>query len=919
MIQTIIHNWQKFYIVIFTFLLVNIFILNKVEAKIKIILESQNNTKVISKNPPDKNIIKNLRTRLIAQQLTPVPVRILPTPNGTKIPEILNPLNPFQKPDANFDEFYPEQPDTLPEQKNPVLKKKELEIFILNALTNSASRYPWIIDPRDNLSFYSRSFNPFKNTNYTDISIKLSGEDSILDRFTFAHFPKEDQFYWVLSGNRIVIETQGWQSGILYQGESSDFERRQIVRLTQRFWGMQAVLALPENFQELVRGIGANQFSIQSIAAELNNPQGISAPPLLINSTRGGSSDTTAVSSIIPNLTTINPDNPPLILQSFPTNNLQPLLGSVGLDKGTVIPRDILEQAGFVWGNPLTGERTRVQLQTTSIPGIKVGNRDQFDNSNLYDILLDPSITDSQRDLYYLNSLFWFPLGQRQNLLRTTDKRENYNWQRFYVNRPHNRTLLQYDSLVNKVTYTNIYSNPGFSLPFSFNQIAVDEIQTANTTLGMLMGGIFELIDIPQLEQSLREAKERFSRQENFAPFNSKATSEQRRNINQVLNRTLFLANLNSSLEQVSGRLNFPSTITPNSSSIVQIRTGNHRRAVQFIDGKQTWGEGETFISKTDISNNSFGGLRSVNLPIPSAQTSILPNNRSSALQVILTSPDEKLFVQNVNSSDSTTVPMNIRSFDMAFDRIELSQNGRLSTYLQSFTGYLYLPTIETLWAGSSGNWNYGVNSGLWFNLNADTAFGITNNLGISEPTLGVYTNGLLNYISTSLGRNADGKPQATTSHIPALRFHWNSSANYQNPNYLNLSYSFFHQDQNRNNYSLATGVIFFDESRNLTQAGFFQGALQLSTGLEFKTNVEISEDFYYSLEGTQKINSNWYLGAYIQNFRNTNRGIISRVNDFSYGLLIKRDIPGNATFWESRLGMSGDNLEVLFEGGFRF
>nr|MCC5641244.1 hypothetical protein [Nostoc sp. CHAB 5844] len=42
------------------------------------------------------------------------------------------------------------------------------------------------------------------------------------------------------------------------------------------------------------------------------------------------------------------------------------------------------------------------------------------------------------------------------------------------------------------------------------------------------------------------------------------------------------------------------------------------------------------------------------------------------------------------------------------------------------------------------------------------------------------------------------------------------------------------------------------------------------------------------------QVNSNWYFGAYLQNFRDISRGIRSRVNDLSYGLLIKREIPSD-------------------------
>ncbi|MBE9006196.1 hypothetical protein IQ259_14310 [Fortiea sp. LEGE XX443] len=925
MFDQLIRSRQYFKIALFTLFFLNHLILDRVEAQSPQIKELITSSKIANETPEEisTNIFGNdnpdsLKKIFLTQNLNPAPVRILPNSKDTNVPESLNPL---LKPEADSDELDTIKPTTSNEQeKNPSVNRKKLQLFILNSLTNSASKYPWIIDPRYNGNFdSSSSFNPFKNTNYIDFAIKFSAEDPIVERFSFAQFPKEDQFYWLLPGNRIVVETKGWQTGVLYQGESAEFERRQIVRLTQRLWGMQAVSALPQGFQELVGGTGLNQFSIQSIAGELINPEGLPAPPVQINNQAANSSNTTFLTSLIPNISRLNTETPPLILQSFPTNNLQPLLGNVSLRRGSLVPRDNLEQAGFNWGNPLTGETTQFQAPTTSIPGIKVGNREQFGNSDLFNVLLNPAISEAQRNSSYLNSLFWVTLGQRQTTLRTTDKIESQNWQKFYFSRPHNRTLLQYDSLVSKATYTNVYSNPGVSLSFSLDKIDVDEIQSANASLGMLVGGIFELIRPPELEQSLQEAQERFSRQENFAPLNSKATPEQRRNINQTLNRTLFLGNRTSSLEQVSGTFTFPSTITPNSSSVLQIRTGNHRRAVEFIDGQRTWREGETFISRANTSNNSFGRLTSVNVPIPSQQTSILPNNRSSALQVSLISPDGQQYVQNSNSSDTTSVPVNINSFDLAFDNIELSQNGRLTNYLQTFNGYLSLPTVEALWTGSSGNWNYSVNSGIWFNLNADAAFNITNNFGALEPTIGVYTNGLLNYINTHVEVNKAGQTQAINTHIPALRFHWNSGANYQNPAYVNLSYSFFRQDKNRNNYSLSTGILFFDETSSVRQAGFFQGGLQLSNGLEFKTSLEISDDFFYTLEGTQQVNSNWYFGGYLQNFRNINRGIRNRVNDFSYGLLIKREIPGDGIFWESRLGMSGNTFEARFEGGFQF
>ncbi|MDZ8242365.1 MAG: hypothetical protein RMZ69_35390 [Nostoc sp. ChiQUE01a] len=798
--------------------------------------------------------------------------------------------------------------------------------MIFNSLTNSANKYPWIINPTDNFTFSPANFNPLQGENYTDFIVKSARDEPIVNRFTFANFPSEDQLYWLLPGNRIVLETQGWQGGILNQGQSTEIENRQSIRLTQKLWGMQAVSSIPQSFQELTGEIDNNQLSIQSIGAEVINPPGSPTPKITINS-----GDSNSLISNIGTASTYNPkgggslfrfldaDNTPLILQSFPTSNLQPLLEAGNITPGTIIPKETLEKIGFYWGNPLTDQKTRFQPKITSLPGIKIGQGSKFDNSDLLNLLINPFISERQRDLSYLNSLYWVPLGEKKTNIGVSNKQEDYDWQRVYFSRPHNRTLLQYDPVKIEATYTNVFSNPGISLSLSVNELKIDELQTANTTLGTLMGGLFELIHPPHLEQSLQEAKKRLSQQDNFASLNTKSTPEQIRKLNQLLNRTLLLGNRISSLEQVSGTFTFPSKITLNNSSLLQIRTGNHQRVVQFIDGNRTWRQNsETFISKADLSNNSFGPLTFIGVPVPLEQTSIRPKNRSSAAQVTLTNADGKKFVQNWSSADMTQVPMNIRSFGLAFDNIELSQVGQIITQLQAFNGYLSLPTLEFLWAGSSGDWNYSMNSGVWFNLNGDSAFNVTNNnLGLWEPTLGIYVNGGLTYINTHTKFEADGTIQVITSHIPALRFSWNSAANSQNPAYLNLSYFFSHQDKNLN-YSLAPSFIFIENKGNLRPAGFLQGNLLLHTGLEFNSFVEFSDKFFFTLEGIQRINQNWSFGAYVQNFRDINQGIKTRTNDLSYGLLIKHG-SSSGTFWESRLGMSGDNFEVRFEGGWRF
>ncbi|WP_414562497.1 MULTISPECIES: hypothetical protein [unclassified Anabaena] len=878
---------------------------------------------ISSQDTPSKILTEDI---FITQTLTPDTIQIFPNFNKIDIPGILNTPEILES----------EPRDTNEETTNQLLPRQAQEVIILNAITNSVNRYPWIVHPSDNIKF-SSLFNPNHHQNYTDVSFIFATGEPIVNKFNFAHFPNQEQFYWVLSDNRVVIETQGWQSGISYQAQSTEIQRQQSVQLTQRLWGKQAVWAIPQTFEELTGEIDIKKLYIQSIAAEAFNPGEIAAPPIMINSELELNLEKNSASLPINNIINLSSastytsrgggalfenldiENTPLILQAFPTNNLQPLLED-GLFVGSQVSQTTLEKLGISWGNPLNGENSNFQAETTSVPGIKIGQLGKFDNRDLLNILVNPFLSEKERKEYYLNSLYWVSLGQREpRLIRRTERTESYNWHKFEFSRPHNQTLLQYDAAETKVIYTNVFTNLGISLSLSSNSSQIDKLQSANSTLGMLMGGIFKLIEPQPLSQSLTEAKARLERQENFALLNSKATPDQRRQINERLNKTLLLGNRSSGLEQVSGTFTFPSLITPNNSDIFQIRTGNHKRGVQFIHGNSSWNAGNTYITKVRLSDNSFGPLSFTGVPIPIDQTSVSPSNRSSAVQVNLISPNGQQFVQNFNSVDMIAVPVNVRSFDIAFDRLELSQIGQINTHLQSFRGYLYLPTTEALWAGSSGKWNYSVNSGIWFNLNSDSAFHIANNnLGVSEPNIGIYANGLLKFLNTHVEVDARGQTQAITNHIPALRFSWNSAANSSNPDYLNLSYSFSRQDRNLN-YSLTSGVLLINNKRNLRELGFFQGELSLISGLEFSTFMEIKDNFFYSLESIQQLNSYWSIGAYLQNFRTSEQGIKNRVSDLSYGLIIKKNLAGNGGFWESRLGISDNGLEVRFEGGLQF
>ncbi len=877
---------------------------------------------------------EQLKPHIVAQISPPEAIEVIPQNSNIITPEK---LNPSEQPEPNPSQSEQKQPTPPNEQvDDPAQRKKLLDIYILNSVSNSAKRYPWFINPTDNLNFSGEKFNPLLDDIYTDFDLRFAQEQPILNKLTVTNFPRKDQFYWVLPDNRIVVETKGLQAGILYQGESTELENRQKLRLSQALWGMQTVTVLPQRLEDLTGEVDLKNFSIQSTAAELITPEGILAPPITIDN-QANSNSVKPISDLVvtPKIGTgstqssqgggalfqyLDSDNTPQIIQAFPTNNLQSLLEAKGLFTGAFIPKDVLAKTGFFWENLATGEKSRFQPEMTSLPGTKVAQYDKFDNLDLLNILVNPFLSPQERQADYLNSLFWVSLGQRKpEILENAVTQEKYSWHNLYFSNPHNRTLLQHDSKKVEATYYNVFANPGISLSFSFNKGDIDQLQTANATLGLLMGGIFETIQHPELKQSLQEAKAKYKQQDNLASLNSKSTPEQRKKINQRLNRTLFFSNSTSKIEQVSGKYTFPSPITPNNSSVLQIRTGNIRRTVQFIGTESQWTEGDTYISKIRLSNNNFGSLTFIGLPIPLGKTSIQPINHSSAVEIKLISPDGEQFVQNFNSSDLTTIPMNISVFDMASDRIELTQVAQLKNKFHVFQGSLYLPTIEALWTGSSGNWNYGISSGIWLNLNSASAFNVTNNqTGTQETGLGIYINGLLNLISNHVKVNADGKSQSVTSQVPSLQFHWNSASNSLNPSYMNLIYAFSHQNQ-KFNYSLTPGLTFIYDNSNLKKIAFIQGNLGLSTGLQIKGSMEFSKNLFYSVEGLTKLNSNWSMGAYFKNFRSTNQGFSNRVADLSCGFILQKNSSNNSNFWQSSFGISGDSFEVQFKGGLRF
>lgn len=872
---------------------------------------------------PSELIVK--ADQAIAQTINPTPSEIIvPLP---KEPDASQFNQPTQSPEAPK----PEAPK--PEITDPILAKKILDAVISTAIANSSNRYPWLINPSSNLLESTLKFTPAKTENYTDVDAQYRNEQLLIRNFDYAVFPQSDQFYWVLPQNRIAIETRGWQAGIDYQGQETNVEIDQQIKLTQSLWGLQAVWSLPQPFRELYGEVDTNQLTIQTISGEVTNPVGILAPSVILND-RTSSSAAVRFAPRPPRLGTgssnsprggqalfqsLESENAPLILQAFPTNNLQSLLEAEGLFVGANVPQSALNGAGIGWRNPFTGQGKPTAPAITSLPGIKIGQSDKFDNLDLLNILVNPNLSRGDRDRAYLNSLFWISLGQRtpQILQSKIIKNEYSLWHRLLITQPHNRSLLQYATDRPQATYSNVFANPGFSLSFSLREAEVNDLQTLNSSLGLLLGGVFSFIRPQQLTESLEESRDRYDRRESFSTLQSTATRTQRALINQRLNRGLYFANRTSGLSETSGTMTFPSTITPDRAQLFQIRAGNQRRLARFAQVERTWKDGQTFFSRLRLSNKDFGRLSFVGMPVPAQSTGLTPN-RSAAVQVSIQTPDGQTFEQDFSAVDSTVVPLGIRSSDLAFDRIELSQIGRAKTQINRFEGYLYLPTVETLWSASLGNWNYTVNSGLWWNLNGDVAFDVSsNNVGDPEPSVGAYVNALINHTETRVLRGAKGKPQALISEIPSLRLSWSTAANRSNPGYLNLSYTYARQQENVS-YSITPGFFLTYDNDRLAPIGFFQGQLGLPSGFEFRSSLELNSDFFYLFETLQRLSSIWSAGLYVQNYRSSD-SLISRVVDLSYGVILRNQPVNQGLSWRSRLGMSGNEVEVRLEGSYQF
>lgn len=833
-------------------------------------------------------------------------------------------------------------PKTAPGAETIVSPEEAQKNQVFNALSNSSQRYPALVNPYGRSQPRLNWWEQRKKSNAVSFSTSLVGQQLTVKDFSVTSFAPDQQLYWILPGNRIVMETQGWVGDFDYMGRATDTVIEQKFKVTQTLWGMQAAWMLPQPLIDLIDQESAQNTSILSIAGEVNNLDGANVSsialdangflsgqtanrnePIIVRPPRPGEASTYNPEGGGSLFDSLLPINTPKILQAFPTTNLQVLLEGDGLFEGARIDAALLDRAGISFGNPFTGKGFAFNPEITSLPGIKTLQRNQFDNYDFLNVLSNPFISEKQRQLYYLNSLYWVSLGLRKpRILDTAVTKSAQDWYLARLSRPHNRTLLQYEKQPGRATYYNLFINPGVAVAFSQDANEFHQAQSINASLGYLLGGVFAFVHPYRLEKSLWEADLRRKREEPFAPLRTNTTSEQRKQINARINQSLNIAQLSSGLHIVSGSFTYPSPITPTQSHLFQVRTGTHRRFVQLIQADQSVRSSEIYISKLRLSDQTFGPLTTIGLPVPTKLTSI-DKNRTTGVKTIVANDKQTIQFELSDDLNLVAVPVGIRLFDMAFDRIELSQIGYVTTELQSFEGYLQLPAMEAVWQKSHGKFYYAVAAGAWLNFSKNVAPNVLrNDIGTPEPGLGVYANAVMNWANPQVKLNADKKIVAVTNNIATLQLSWNSAQTRNNPAYANFSYVYLHQTPSVN-YTLSAGLFLAANSRaekgekSVMLTHFLTSQFNFASGFNVNASLELSDRGYVTLEAMQTISPRWAVGVYYQNYQ-TRTGLNRRLDGSQAGVILqRRSRKGNT--WQLRIGRQREDWEFQVQGDFRF
>ncbi|MEO0686887.1 MAG: hypothetical protein AAFY76_18040, partial [Cyanobacteria bacterium J06649_11] len=395
----------------------------------------------------------------------------------------------------------------------------------------------------------------------------------------------------------------------------------------------------------------------------------------------------------------------------------------------------------------------------------------------------------------------------------------------------------------------------------------------------------------------------------------------------------------------VSGSWTFSGKSTPKDSQLFQVRTGIYKRGVYFREEElKHQPESPTYFSQLRLSNEDFGPFVFRGERFPIENTSITPKEQAIATQTIVKLPDGRSFITNFNSRDraaTTTVPLiSSKSSDVAFDIIELSKSRVSSAQVNDYIGLLYLPSIEMLMAGSSGNFKYSFSLGGWLNIDPNSAPHVQDSLGSNrnnnitdEFFTGAYTRVGLNWTFQDFMVNSENRIFQVATHVPFLIFDGNSAANQLNPNTLLLGYQF--QLNNRNfNISLTPSISYrpkfinsgsnnqFD-NRSTIAANLFS-SFYTRSGLATDLSLSIADKISFEIEALHKVISkpDWgtlSVGGYYSNFDTLNRGITSTLYKERLGLTLNYLAPKNKTYLKLQVGSSGSQFDTRVQGGFKF
>ncbi|WP_160170640.1 hypothetical protein [Aphanizomenon flos-aquae] len=872
-------------------------------------------------------------------------------------------------------------PDDKPEEK-PALaleqNKQAMRILMRSLLENSASRYPFFVNTSDKLIINPRNFQPSKFTFYANFGFDLDNfdpdnafqkeqfSDPLFKSANISIYPDDEQLYWVLDGNRVVIETQGNHLNFGYQGNSYQQKLRQFAKVSTSFWGLQTAFGLPSVLADLVGDKKKlNDVNITSAAAEIVLPPGVNLPDnasfnlnitrsdgslfqkiILLNDTDKATTDELLGGGTL--FSNLDATNAPKFLQGFPTVNLQPLLNNgVKLEAGSIIPRENLLATGLTLGDFFTGQGYSFKAPITSLPGIKTLQVNQMDNNDLLAVLSNPFLTKEQKDFHYLNSLMWYNFGPQSPEVTTYSilSPKTQAWYRYTLSWSHNRTLLEYDPEKIRLNYLNVFANPGLSVTTAQWE-DTDLNQTTNASLGLILGSVFSAINPGNLDATINEAKEQYNTLKPLGILKTKATSQQRRQMNERLNNTLSYGNTNSNLAQVSGSYTFLGNIASDSSLLLQLRTGIYQRNVQFIEQIiQPWTD-ETPVVIDSINLSDFGPIFFTGINIPTSLTEInAPQTLRFTFLRAETSDGKVLFDKsyvfgnNLNSL-FTAVPMigGGKTFDMSFGRIQLSTSRQRDIETSSYTGNLYLPAVEFVMSGSIDNLSYSLSTGMWFNLFPDSAPMIDNNLGKLNPNATAESSlgGMLKFATKADFRNTfyDKNQQWHTiiANSPFFSLTYNT-----NPNRLNLSgltignvFQFVKPDFNITFYpvlSYSPKMLNPDiQSTSLDKiSAFLLLNFSHKSGLNFNSSFSFgNQEPSYQLEATYDVLKDKELGTvtigpYYSTYSTATKGFESQLKDPNYGMIFRYASANSGLVMNSRLGKSEDgfrgdmNLEFKF------